>query len=614
MKHQKLTTAKCSRDLRVTVLAIALAVAIVMVFSQNVRFSFITYDDGVYLSDNVRVRSGLTWAGTLWALTTGHAGNWHPLTWISHMLDVELFGMNPGAHHGVSILLHIVNTVLLLLFLYRSTGSLWRSAFVASLFGLHPLHVESVVWAAERKDVLSAFFCMATLLAYARYSSLPNRRRFIPVLLGLVLGLMAKPMLVTLPVLLLLLDGWPLGRAAVGVPRSPGRRGPTAAIIEKLPLLVVALLSSVVTLVVQYRGGAVASLEKFPIAARVANALETPLIYLARMIWPRRLTLFYPFPAGEPSWGAAALFGALLLLITGAVLLKKRSLPFLVTGWFWYLTMLAPVSGLVQVGEQASADRYTYLPLIGIFMMVAWGVTALPIPRPLRPIVVAAGAAVVVASAAMSWIQAGYWRDSATLFGRATEVTRENWLAHNNLGVALLAQGDLDSAARHFAETLRIRPGYGEALNNSGIIQFTKGQFAEAAASYREAIRAYPSDPDPPYNLGLSLTRLGRLPEAEAGFRRSLELRPDALDPQIELAKVLLQLRREPEAGALLETALRIDPGNEWVNATLGAMLVREGRIDQGIQKLQAALRANPSNAQAARTLRAALSRSRSPR
>jgi hypothetical protein len=446
---------------RSLVIGLGLLAAIGVVYWPVRHFEFINFDDDVYVWANPEVQNGLTLRGLAWAFTTGHAGNWHPLTWLSHMLDCQLFGVNAGAHHLVNVLFHAANTLLLFGVLKRMTGARWRSALVAALFALHPLHVESVAWVAERKDVLSTCFWLLTLWAYVRYVQKPEIHystaalrpltswNYWLALVFFVCGLMSKPMVVTLPLVLLLLDYWPLNRVAgcklPAASSDPERSTLLALVWEKVPFLALAGVSCGLTLWVQQRGGAVASVESLPLGLRTGNAVVAYVRYLGHAFWPGGLAVFYPYQA----WSLPTVVGAGVLLagVTGVVVWRGRSERHLLVGWLWYLATLIPVIGLVQVGGQSLADRYTYVPLIGMFVLVAWGMPrSLTQPRLGKLAMIAAASAVLCACAVLSWVQVHHWRDSETLFRYALKVTTGSAQAHNNLGVALAAQGKLAEA------------------------------------------------------------------------------------------------------------------------------------------------------------------------
>jgi tetratricopeptide (TPR) repeat protein len=521
------------------------AALVLAVYARTAGHSFVNVDDQLYLYENPHVLQGLTWRGIAWAFTTFRAGNWHPLTWLSHMADVEVLGLAPGRHHLAGAALHAVNAVLLFLLLRRATGATWRSAAVAALFGVHPLRAESVAWASERKDVLSALLLLLSLLAWLRYATSGRRRFYAASLALLALGLLAKPMLVSAPLLLLLLDFWPLGRMRAGGagPRAGGLR---ALVLEKVPFFVLAVASSAVTWGAQAHGEATVALAAIPFPERLANALVTCMQYLADAVWPSGLAFFYPHPAiagpGTPSWQAG--LAALALAAATALAIRERvARPYLLWGWLWYLVSLVPVMGLVQVGTQARADRYTYLPLIGVMVAAVWGAgEALGRLRAGRAAAWAAGLAAVGAFAVLGFRQVGTWRDSQTLHRHALAVTERSWNAWLGLGDALLEQGRLEESISANAEALRILPGLPEARNGVGVAQGRMGRHEEAMQAFREALRLRPTYADAWYNLGTAYGALGQHGQAAACFAEALRLRPD--DPRalenLGVASVLL--------------------------------------------------------------------------
>jgi tetratricopeptide (TPR) repeat protein len=488
----------------VIILCLVLAAVNLALYGQLQDHEFIHYDDYEYVVENPHLRCGLTLRGITWALTTGYAGNWHPLTWLSHMLDCQLYGLNPKGHHLSSLLLHIINTLLLFLVLKRMTGALWRSAFAAALFAFHPLHVESVAWVSERKDVLSTLFWMMTLWAYVRYVERPAIGRYMLSLLFFFLGLTAKPMLVTLPFVLLLMDYWPLARFQFGTLKEGEslRAGGTPVdthpwriagrlLWEKVPFLVLAASSSVVTFLVQREWGTMPSL--IPLKIRAANALYSYALYMGKMIWPQNLAVFYPHPGNTLTlwqWGGAAL---LLASISLLAVMAARQIPYLIMGWLWYLGTLVPVIGFIQVGSQAMADRYTYVPLIGLFVIISWGVHRLAGKSPLLKGIVSVFAIFAMTGLFVSTMrQVSTWKDGKTLFEHALAVTSRNVLAHNNLGNALAREGKQEEAAYHFAEALRFSPHDATAHNNLGNALVELGRIEEAVAHYTEALRIRP--------------------------------------------------------------------------------------------------------------------------
>ena len=479
-------------------ISLLLIAATLVVFWQVTGHGLLAYDDDVYITDNLCVQDGLTRDAIQWAFVTRLNANWHPLTWISHMVDYELYELDPLGHHLTSLLLHMANVVFLFLVLRRMTKSLWKSGFVAALFAIHPLHVESVAWVSERKDVLSTLFWIFTMWAYIRYTERPILSRQLLVVAVFALGLMAKPMLVTLPFVLLLLDYWPLRRL-----KQAGAKARDLALSafdlvwEKIPLFALAVASSIVTYQAQQTGGTVAAFDKLPFSVRAANALVAYVGYIGKMIWPRGLCALYPHrEGGLPEWQVIGA-GLLLVCVTVFVILMGRRRPYLAVGWLWYVGTLVPVIGLVQVGEQAMADRYTYVPLIGLFIMIAWGIpdvlgrgdaetrrrgdVAVPAEgfRD-RVVLPAVAAAVIGAFMVCSWIQVGYWQDDLSLFRHATEVTKDNYIAHANVGTALASRGRTEQASEEFREAIRIQPDAPKPHYNLAVMLYQMGEYSEA--------------------------------------------------------------------------------------------------------------------------------------
>lgn len=597
-----------ARTIRLIAVSAALIAAVAAVYARTLGHDFISaYDDGEYILQNPRVSGGLTLANVIWAFTSVHSANWHPLTWISHQIDCSLWGLDPRGHHAVSLLLHAANTVFLFLALERMTGRTGRSVFVAALFGIHPLHVESVAWIAERKDVLSTLFFLLALLAYRRHASAPSARSMTTVAVLFVLGLMAKPMLVTLPFVLLLVDAWPLGRwrpNPVGLLETIRQVLP--CLREKIPLLLLSAVSSAVTFLAQREGGAVVFLDQIRFVHRVFNALVSYVAYLALAIWPRGLAYLYPHP-GEtiPPWKVVSA-AACLVAVSGAAWRLRTSRPYFLVGWLWYLGTLVPVIGLVQVGRQAMADRYTYIPLVGIFVIAAWGIPDLlrtygraEVGRGLAAVAVIAS----VAYGAAAWRQAGYWRDNATLFERALAVTEDNALAHNNLAAARAMAGNLGSALEHYREAVRIEPGYLEAQNNLGGTLVALGRAEEGLPHIAEAIRINPEFSKARYNMGIALGRLGRLDEAEAQYREVLRIDPEYADAHYSLGVLLARRGRIADAESHYRNSLRLRPGNADAYCRLGDLLTAAGRTEEAVSAYQDALRIRPGDAYALRAL-----------
>ena len=515
--------------------AIVAAVLVVVTFGVYSRvgtFSFTNFDDPDYVAQNATVQHGLSAEGVKWAFTTGFMGNWHPLTWLSHMLDCELFGLSPGAHHVSNLAIHCLNTVLLFWVLLRYTRAMERSAFVAGLFALHPFHVESVAWIAERKDVLSTLFWIMTMGAYLRYIEHRSVRGYLVMLVCFALGLMSKPMLVTLPFVLLLLDYWPLQRA-----RTIGEW--RALLIEKIPLVVLAIASSVVTFIVQKQGGAVGSIEKFSILARIANAFVAYTTYIGKTVMPENLAVFYPHPGAWPFWQVAGAF-VLLTLITGVSLALVRRAPYVLVGWLWFVGTLVPVIGLVQVGEQAYADRYTYVPLIGIFIAAVWGIADFTLKLEWPVIAVrGVGIAGLLACGMLTMSQVNHWRDSEALFRHALDATRANHVAHYSLAQSLSVSGRIYEAVEHYYATLELKPDHEGAHNNLGLTHAIQGKWTIATNHYAQALRANPGNADVHFNMAIALSQLGDSTNALVHLRRVLQLNPDHVYARKELAELL---------------------------------------------------------------------------
>ena len=582
-----------------------LIVVTLVVFSRLANHDFVNYDDPGYVTGNRNVRSGLTRDGLAWAFRTTAEANWHPLTWISHMLDCELYGLNAGAHHLTSLLFHAANTLLLFLVLSRMTGTAWRSALVAALFALHPLHVESVAWVAERKDVLSAFFWMLTLGAYARYVERPRPASYVAVLVFLALGLMAKPMLVTLPFVLLLLDFWPLHRLAMrGRESAPDltRQGGIRVwnrgiVLEKIPLFLLAAVSSFLTFAVQKSGGTVVSAEALPLNLRISNAVISYGSYILKMVWPSGLAVFYPRRSAAIGWELAVS----VLLITGVSILVIRALrrrPYLAVGWFWYLGTLVPVIGVVQVGEQAMADRYTYIPLIGLFIMIAWGVPDLiQGTRHAKTALRFSGGIVLAALAVCTWFQLGYWKNSVTLFKHAIEVTSENRLAELNLGAAFVSEGKLQEAVAHYRDVLRRNPDLAEAHVNLGATMAAMGNLDQAIDHYRQALQIMPDAAEAHNNLGAALMTRGELDRAATHLAEALRIKPGYAEAWLNLGKVLARQGRLDGAVADYLEALRLRSDYSEAHANLGAALVSQGKFEEAKKRFSLALQLNPADA-----------------
>jgi tetratricopeptide (TPR) repeat protein len=565
----------------------------VAVYHPVASFEFVNYDDYHYVVENTHVATGLTPGNAAWALRAFWAGNWHPLTWISHQLDVSLFGLSPGGHHLTNLALHAANGVALLAVLFSLTGSLWRSAFVAALFVAHPLNVESVAWVSERKNVLSTFFWILAMGAWGGYARRPTRGRYARVALWLALGLTAKPMVVTLPCVLLLLDFWPLGRFD---PDAPGAAARARALLkEKLPLFALAAASSLLTVGAQKGAGAVTTLAQVPLGSRLANAAVSYLVYLWQMLWPAGLSAFYPHPGRSLEAGPLLLALLAVALLSALAWSVRRRAPFAPVGWLWYLGTLVPVIGLVQVGSQAHADRYAYVPLIGAFCVIAWGLAALaPAPRVLG----AGGAAALVALALAAHRQALHWRDSIALFEHAKSVTRRNYVAYTNLGLAYNKQKKWDTAIQNFKAALRIEADSAEALGHMGLALAKQGDVDGAIAALSKAIAIYPKSEHAHNNLGVALRK--RDPrQAVAHLREAVALAPEFAEARVNLAAALLAAGEPDQATQALAEAVRLEPGVAATRTRVGAVWLERGDNAAAIREFEEALRLDPRHSEA---------------
>jgi len=628
-------------------IAIGLLVITAGVYWRALGNDFVNFDDFHYVTRNAMVEHGLTAQSFVWSFNVGHASNWHPLTWMSHMLDVSLFGMKPMGHHAVSLLLHLASTVLVFLILGRITKSQWKSAFVAALFAVHPLHVESVAWIAERKDVLSTFFWLLTMGAYILYTERPSLRRYLAVVALFALGLMSKPMLVTLPLILLLMDYWPLGRLRLPEGKSK-KKAPWQGwrlVREKIPLLALSGCSSVLTFIAQRRGEAVSPLGLVDPGVRISNALVACATYIVKMFWPSKLAVFYPHPMQSlPSWEIA---GAALLLIciSALVCLARRRAPYLVFGWLWYLVTLIPVIGLVQVGAQAMADRYTYVPLIGLFVMPAWGVPGLlrmgewenggegerekgrsqsPInhqpstinhvpantehrtPNTYARCLAVISVAVILALSAGSWIQVGYWKDSITLFDRALSVTENNYTAYSNLGSAYAELKDYKKAEYYYVEALSLRTDQAYTHYDYANTLYMLGKVDQAIAEYQEALRLEPEFDEARRNLE---TAVGKQENARraAEFLKSSGGKGNKAIAHMNLAVKLDGEGKADEAMREYKEAIRISPNFAEAHSNFGVLLRDRGDLDGAIREYRIAIVLKPGLAQAHNNLAIAL-------
>jgi tetratricopeptide (TPR) repeat protein len=616
-------------------ICILLAAVTLAVYLPVRNYEFLHYDDDVYVTDNTAVKSGLSRQGVEWAFTTGHAANWHPLTWLSLMLDCQLFGVKAGPMHVVSVLFHVANTILLFLVLARMTKGVWQSAFIAALFALHPLHVESVAWIAERKDVLSTLFWLLTMLAYVRYAERPSAGRYIAVLVLFAVGLMAKPMLVTLPFVLLLLDYWPLERRTEdrGQKTKDGNRKASLKwlIIEKIPLIALSAASSVVTFIFQQRGGAVIESNKILLDERVLNAVVSYLAYLGKMVWPVNLAALYPHPVDTiPVW-RAVISGVVLILITIFVVYHARRYKYLLVGWFWYLGTLVPVIGIVQVGAQAMADRYTYVPLIGIFIIIAFGTEELLKEKPFRKIVLGVLAGVSLsACAVVTSHQIKYWKDSLSLFEHTLNIVTDSPIMENNYANILMDKGRPAEAVAYLSKAIKLHPGSPEIHNNYGNALRETGKVDEAIEHYKIALKLNPDFTLARYQLGVALAakgdyegaiqqyriyagtavdladirqglaaelaKEGKVDEAVNQFQQAMIVKPDSTEVLSNFGYALAQSGKPKEAIEYYDKVLATDPNNVITHGRLALALAFVGRIDEAVEQCRIVLTARPND------------------
>ncbi|MCX8053145.1 MAG: tetratricopeptide repeat protein [Armatimonadetes bacterium] len=594
------------------VICALLAVVIIAIYWPVANYGLVNMDDHCYVTNNRYVRSGLSVRNVAWAFSTFTEANWHPLTWVSLQLDCTIDPSHSRALHLTNLLLHLANTLFLFIVLELMTGSRWRSAFVAALFAVHPLHVESVAWVSERKDVLSTLFWMLTMLAYVCWVRAPSAKRYVLVVATFALGLLAKPMLVSLPILLLLIDIWPLGRLQFTSYRLQGAKVKRAAtnaqnpkpntrhlLIEKTPLFALAAASCVVTYVAQFRGGAMTELACYPLGMRLANAFVSYIAYLIKTIWPVRLAAFYPHPENTlPQW---QVFVCAMLFMLASVLAVRaaRRRSYITVGWFWYVISLVPVIGIVHVGLQGMADRYTYVPLIGIFLVIAWGV-----PEIVRRFFGATSGRFTIGLAITSILtlavvahkQVGVWRDDITLFGHAARVTKRNALAYASLGIAYQDRGQPKRALKEFYRGLAANPNYGPIHNCIGNALIAQGKLDEGLVHLCEAVRLRPKQPEAHYNLAIALSKKGLLDEAVAEYTEALVLKPNYADAHNNLAIVLMRQGRLHDALEHSRKATRLVPENVRFRRTLALALTQKGDVRAAMREYRAVLRLQPSD------------------
>jgi len=568
---------------KVLLVCACLAVLCLVGYEQVRRNEFVGWDDDDYITENTRVNTGLTVRNVVWAFGKNNISYWHPLAWLSHMLDCELFGTRPAGHHLVSLFLHIVNALLLFIVLNRTTGATWKSAFVAALFVLHPINVDSVAWAAERKNVLSTFFLMLTILAYVYYCEKPNFHRYVAVFLLTAAGLLAKPTVAVLPFILLLLDYWPLQRLQLSSLSGPeaGRLSLYRAVIEKVPLFMISaavvftssfiLRSRQVTIPVRF----------VPVTLRLANALVSYASYIANMLWPRNLAVHYPYPKYVPFWHVAAA-ALLLVCITILAVCLARKKKFFIVGWLWFVGTLVPVSGLIQAGLwPAMADRFAYVPLIGLFIILAWAVPDLLQKHKYKTqALIVASTAVLLILLVLTRRQVYFWKDSYTLFSHTLKVTENNAPMHNNLANTLKDRNDIDAAIHHYRQALSIDPLYPKAHYNLAFILQLRGRTDEAISHYRQVLKIRPNNTDARNNLGMALMSKGKIDEAVEQYTLALKIDPDDTDLHYNLGIALQRLKRFDEAVIQFQQTLKIRPDFPGAENRLNRLLEQRAPLD----------------------------------
>ena len=604
--------------------------------------NFITFDDPQYITENPQVKTGLTLESVKWAFTSLHVYNWHPVTWLSHMLDVQLFGLNPGWHHVTNLIFHIATTLLLFFVFHRMTKALWQSTLVAAIFALHPLHVESVAWVAERKDVLSAFFWMLTIGAYAYYVERPVVQRYLLTILFFILGLMAKPMLVTMPFVLLLLDYWPLGRLQLSALKlaDPDKNTKPASrkhkrkkvqknvvtetsqqhkivqsvnpwsnlkqlAYEKIPFFILSVISCVITIIAQK--DATYSIQELPLGYRITNAIVSYTHYIVKMIYPVNLSVFYPRPNEIPSWQT---FGAMLVLICVTILVIQatRKFKYLAVGWFWYLGTLVPVIGLIQVGSQAMADRYTYIPLIGIFIMFAWGVHDVSRRWKNQKVILGIIAGILIIALSFgTWVQVRYWRNNDILFKHALNVDARNWKAHYILAITSSQKGYIDEAIQHYQDALRFVPYESEIHKGIGLLLAAKGNIDEAISHFEKASQIDPHDTKAREFLEINLALRGNIKEAISHYKKALQINPSNPYLHYVLGEALAKQGHFDESISHLREALRIKPDIAEAHNAMGIVLASRGKLPEAIVHFREALKLKPDYREAIGNLKIAM-------
>jgi protein O-mannosyl-transferase len=574
-----------------------------VVFFQVRVFPFVNLDDPVYVSQNPNIQAGITVNTIKWAFTTGYANFWHPITWLSLMLDRQMFDSNPAGFHLTNLFIHIANTLLLFLVLKQMTNAVWQSAFVAALFAIHPLHVESVAWIAERKDVLSTFFWLLTMWAYVRYVRRPKAANYLLIAVFLVLGLMAKPMLVTLPFVFLLLDYWPLERIGRFQWKIIYR-----LVLEKIPFIIISAASSVITFFVQQSGGAVSQFSELGLRFRIYNAFISYIKYIEKTVWPNRLSIFYPHPGRDVSILYAAVSAVVLLTVTILVIRFAKKHRYLATGWFWYLGTLVPVIGIIQVGGFARADRYTYITLTGLFIIIAWGVPELLAKWRYKKITLISSAVLtILVMSICTFFQLGYWQSNLTLFQHALDVTKKNYMAHFCLAAPLRDANRLDEAIYHCSRAIQLKPDFLQAHIEMSYLFRLAGRMDEAAAECLKCLEIKPDEPNALNGIGVVFGMKGKPDLAVKYFSLALQFNPNFAEAHNNLGYALTLQGKNDEAEAHFRDALRLDPYSAITHYHLGCILVQKGQLDEAISHFKQALLINPGFTDAKNSLNAVL-------
>ena len=585
-----------------------LTIIVLAAFWQVRTFEFVQYDDDRYVSNNKHILSGFSIKNVIWVFTSVHGGNWHPLTGLSHIMDCQLFGADAGRHHLVNLLIHIVNTLLIFAVLWQMTNALWASAFVAACFGVHPLHVESVAWISERKDVLSTMFWLLTMFAYFRYARMPTISYYILTLILFTLGLMAKPMVVTLPFLFLLLDYWPLERMKLlGTDKNSGSQKHSASdrwknflklILEKIPFFVLSAVFCVITIAVQSSSGAVKDTTRFPVPTRIANAVVSYARYIEKMVWPVNLTFFYPHPGEKIVYWQV--FGAFIFLagITYLIIRESARYKYLLTGWFWYLGTLVPVIGLIQVGGQSMADRYTYIPLVGLFIIAAWGANDILAKWSYKKIVLTLlSLAIIAILTVLTRFQANYWRHSWSLFERAIAVTEGNYIAYDGRGLLYQQKGQYDLAISDFQKALSANPWYAPAYNNLGLVYNNKGGYDLAISCYNKAIEINPKKVQTYNNRGNAYKGKGQLDSAIADYNKAIEMDPEFAEAYYNRGNAYLNKKDFDRAISDYNKSIELKPMNAEAYSNRGLAYLNKGDFDHAISDYNKSIEIDPKYA-----------------